>query len=245
MIRKEDQGETYHPPIQLTPYEKFWIENFHAHETPASLRLAADYLELLHAGDKVLEVGCAFGRVANFLARKKDVVVTGVDINPAEIDYAKENPENPNVSFEVMDGTDLKFPNNSFNAVVMSGVIGGVELEVRKNLLAEAYRVVKPGGTVAVAEFKMNLDDPKRVKKYEEDKETTREWGSRIIRRGLKILFIAKHFTEEELKELFSEAGFSSIESREDAIETAGIGDGIVEVRQQYTVWGMKPIIGY
>lgn len=231
-------------PRQLTPRERLWIENFHAGETPASLRFSSDYLKTLHSGDKVLEVGCAFGRVANFLVRNKDVVVTGVDINPAEIAAAQEHGDNPNVKFEVMDGTQLEYPDNSFNAVVMSGVIGGVELEVRKELLKEALRVVRPGGTVAVAEFKMNLGDPKRVKKYEDDERETGEWGSRIIKRGAKILFIARHFMEGELEKLFSDTGFSSIELREDLIETAGIVDGIVESRRQYTVWGTKPLEG-
>lgn len=229
------------PPRQLTARERLWIENFQAHETPASLKLATDYIDTLHAGDTVLEVGCAFGRVTNFLASNRDIVVKGVDINPNEIKYAKENPANPAVSFEIMDGTQLDFEDNSFDALVMLGVIGGVDPEIRESLLVEAYRVVRPDGTVAIAEFKINLDDPERVKKYEEDMATTGEWGSKIVRRNNKILFITKHFTEGELINLLSGARFDSIQSREYAIQTAGIGDGIVEVRQQYTVWGVKP----
>ena len=229
-------------PRQLTPREKMWVENFQAHETPASLKLAADYIDSLHPGDTVLEVGCAFGRVTNFLEKKRNVVATGIDINPAEINYAKEHSLHSKVDFAVMDGTQLELSDNSFNAVVMLGIIGGVESEIRETLLAEAYRVIKPGGTAAVAEFKMN-EDPVRVKKYEADAKITGEWGSKIVRKGDKILFIAKHFTEDELTKLFLGAGFSSVQSREDAIETAGIGDGIVEVRQQYTVWGFKSLL--
>lgn len=227
-------------PRQLTPRERMWIENFQAHETPASLKLADDYIGSLHPDDTVLEVGCAFGRVTNFLANNRNVSVTGVDINPVEINYAKETPVHSKVNFAVMDGTQLELPDNSFNAVVMVGIIGGVEPEIREWILTEAYRVVRSGGTVAIAEFKMNLSDPKRVKKYEEDKEITGEWGSRIVRKGNKILFIAKHFTEDELTKLLLDAGFCSMQSREHAVETAGIGDGIVEIRQQYTVWGVK-----
>lgn len=234
--------EKLHGRRELTLREKMWLDNFRAHETPASLHLADDYLNYLHPRDEVLEVGCAFGRVSNFLANSRDVVVTGVDINSAEIDYAKSNSDSPRVNFVIMDGTELDLPDNKFNAVVMLGVIGGVELNTRKDLLAEAFRVVKPGGTVAIAEFKMNLDDPKRVKKYEEDKAITGEWGSRIVKKGGRILFIAKHFTEDEIIGMFKDAGFCSLQSREHTIETVGIGDGILEVRQQYTVWGSKPL---
>lgn len=245
MVKEEE----FVPPRQLTPRERMWIDNFQAHETPASLRLADDFVNLLNPDDKVLEVGCAFGRVAIFLSNRKDVLVTGIDINKAEIKWAKDAGskfnKNEETNFEVMNGTQLSFDENEFDSVVMVGLLGGVELSVRKDLLKEAYRVVKPGGKIAVAEFKMNLTDSQQIKKYEEDMVITGEWGSRIIRRGTKILFIAKHFTEEELKTLLLDAGFESMESREQIIETVGIGDGEMKARQQYTVWGIKPIIGH
>ena len=229
-------------PRSLTLREKMWVENFRAHETPASLQLADEFVNSLRPSDVVLEVGCAFGRITDYLASKKKLVVVGVDINSAEIQYAKDNLTNPRVRFEVMDGSELDFPDNSFDVVVMLGVVGGVELEVRKNLLKEAHRVIKPGGAVAIAEFKMNLDDPDKVKKYEDDMKITGEWGSRIVKKGSKILFVAKHFTEEELINLLSDAGFSLIELREQTIEVAGIGDGIVEKRKQYNAWGVKAL---
>lgn len=229
-------------PRQLTIREQMWVDNFRKHETPGSLRLVEDFLGSLRPGNRVLEVGCASGRVSIFLAEKKKVVVTGVDINPHEINYAQENSVHPKVNLEVMDGTQLEFPDNQFDSVVMVGVLGGVGEEVREELLSEAYRVVKPGGTVAVAEFKMNLSNPEKLKKYKEDAKETGEWGSKIIRKGIKTLFIAKHFTEDELVEMFKDVGFCSIQSREhNSIKAAGIGDGIEEVRRQYTVWGVKP----
>ena len=230
-------------PAQLTPREKMWIENFHAHETPASLKLADDFVNLLNPNEEILEIGCAFGRVAIFLSNRRDVLVTGIDINRAEIKWAKDASSklNKKTSFEEMNGTELSFPNNNFDSVVMVGLLGGVELEVREDLLKEAHRVVKPGGKIAVAEFKINLDDPEQVKKYEADMAVTGEWGSRIVKKGPKILFIAKHFTEDELKELFFKSGFESIELREQTIETEGIGDGVRKARQQITVWGVKP----
>ncbi len=228
---------------QLTPRERLWIENFHAQDTPSSLRLAGDFVDLLHPGEKVLEVGCAFGRIANFLSNRKDVLVTGVDINSAEIKWARDASaklSNQTV-FQEMNGEELTFPENAFDFVVMVGVLGGVESEVRRNLLKEAYRVVKSGGKMAVAEFRMNLDDSEQVKKYEADMAITGEWGSRVVKKGGKVLFIAKHFKEGELTNLLLKAGFESIEIREQTIETVGIGDGIMKKRQQLTVWGIKP----
>jgi len=228
-------------PKNLTKRERLWLINFpNGYDIPGSLKLADDYINTLHPKAKILEVGCGIGRVIGHLVRHKNVDATGIDINRAAIKRSKEQRGCENAKFAVMDGTELKFPDNSFDNVIMTGVIGGVELEIREKLLTKAYRAVKPGGTVAVAEFKMNLDDPEKVKKYKDAEQTTHERGTRIIKRGDKEL-IVKHFNEDELIKLLTDAGFVSIQTRGESIETAGIGDGIVEARRQYTVWGTKP----
>ncbi len=239
-MNKEIAKEIPHDLKFYTPREAMWLK-FEAHETPATLRLADNYLNLLRPNDKVLDVGCAFGRVANFLAREKNVEVVGVDINRTEIRHAEKIKTSEKVKFKVMDGTQLECSENSFDAVVMAGVIGGVEVGVRKDLLKEAFRVLKSGGTVAVAEYGINLNDSERREKYKADFEKTGEWGSKIILVGKKKLLIVKHFAGKELRNLLSGAGFISIAIRKHSTESAGIGDGKVEKRPQYTVWGVKP----
>ena len=246
-MRKEIGGIR---PRELTPRERLWVDNFRAGETPGSLELAVKFINSLHSGDQVLEVGCGYGRMSISLRKKRNVSVTGVDINTHEISSAQKNSAYSEVGFEAMDGTQLEYLGDQFDSVVMVGVLGGVEREIREKLLSQAFRVVKPGGSLAVAEFKMNTSDPEKVEKYKADAKITGEWGSKIIRRRIKgidkILFVARHFTREELISMFEDAGFSSIQSREhNTIKAAGIGDGIEEVRRQYTVWGVKPIIGY
>lgn len=225
----------------LTHRERLWLKNYpNGYDIPGSLRLAGDFVQTIPFGSKVLEVGCGPGRVLKYLARKKGIEATGVDINRAAISFASTSYDNQAAIFRVMNGTALKFPDNSFDNVVMVGVLGGVEPEVRKKLMSEALRVVRPGGTVAVAEFKYNTD-PEKLEKYRTAEEITHEHGTRIIKRGDKEL-IVKHFTEDELIELLSNAGFTAIQTRGESIETAGIGDGIIEARRQYTIWGTKPL---
>lgn len=228
--------------LELTPRERSWVEIYpNGFDVPGSLELADDFINTIIPKSKVYEPGCGPGRVLMYLIRKKQIVPTGVDINRAAIKHAKENCSSNEASkFKVADATNSKFPNSSFDDVIMTGLIGGVEPEVRDRLMIEAYRVVKPGGRVAVAEFKFN-DDPEKREKYDKAFERTGERGTRIIKKGDKEL-IVKHFTEDELIELFTKAGFISIQTRGESIETAGLGDGIVEARRQYTVWGTKPL---
>lgn len=237
----QQEGSTNLP--QLSTREKYWTANFEMGRTPASLRLDKEFLdEYIKPGEITLEIGSGWGRVAEFLAKEKGARVVGVDINRKEVGFARAFHSHANVLYEDMDGTDLALPDNSFNSVIMLGVLGGVEPEIRPKILEEACRVVEPGGRVAVCEFKMNLGDPTRIDKYIKDEEITGEWGARIVRDANDdILFIAKHFQEEELIGLLTAAGLESVEIREQTISVAGIGDGIVEERQQFTVWGMKP----
>lgn len=244
MVKGEKEASSGEPQ-NLTTWEIKWIDNFpDGYDIPGSLKLADDYTGTLRSKAKVLDIGCGTARVIEHLIKHKDVEATGIDINRAAIKRAKERRGCENAQFGVGDGASMKFPDNNFDNVIMTGVIGGVELEIRKKILAEAYRVVRPGGTVAVAEFKMNLDDPEKIKKYDDAEQITHERGTKIIKRGGKELFV-KHFTEDELIKMFSDAGFISIQTRGEAMEPGpGLGDGIVEVRRQYTVWGTKPLGG-
>jgi ubiquinone/menaquinone biosynthesis C-methylase UbiE len=226
-----------------TVRETLLVENFHGNEIPSSLELGEEYLRLICPDSLVADAGCGFGRISNFLADSKRALVMGFDINCSGIKYAKENCPSWRTNFYVMDATQTEFGRNTFDHWVGVGLLGSVEKDVRVDALKEAFRVLKPGGTIAIAEFKMNLDDSEQREKYKRDKDETGEWGSRIVRnkKGDKVLLIGKHFTKEELIQLLTDAGFVSIQPVETPIESAGIGDGQMKVRTQHTVWGFKP----
>jgi ubiquinone/menaquinone biosynthesis C-methylase UbiE len=230
---------------KLTPYEMLWRENFSGKEIPASLNLATEFIDLLNPGEDVVDIGCGFGRVANLLSIKKDVTVVGVDINESAIEEAREHTTkiNENTLFDVGNGADLIFSDNQFDAAILVGVVGGVELEERQVMLSEAYRVLKPGGKIAIAEYELNDANPKKREKYEAGYRETKEWGGKIIRikdgEGEKILYV-KHFAPIELELLLKQAGFISIQVKEDEVKSKGLGDGIEETRKQLTAWGFK-----
>jgi ubiquinone/menaquinone biosynthesis C-methylase UbiE len=238
MVQEEREGSG--ELSNLTKRERQWIVNYpNGYDVPGSLKVAEDYVNTMLFEERVLEIGCGIGRVLGYLIKKKGIDATGVDINNAAIKHATENCDGKS-KFYKMNGVDLKFADNSFDKVVMVGLVGGVEMEEREKLMNEAFRVVKPGGTVAIAEFKYNTD-PAKLQKYLDAEEITHEKGTRIIKRGDRELTV-KHFTEDELIGLFSKAKFTSIQTRGESIEGPGLGDGLVEIRRQYTVWGTKPV---
>lgn len=99
------------------------------------------------APSHVLDCGCGTGI---FAASFPSTNYTGIDISPKYIDRARKC--NPNHRFEVMDATSLEFAGETFDAAMISGVIHHLPVVESQRMLAEVYRVLKPGGKLLLWE---------------------------------------------------------------------------------------------
>jgi ubiquinone/menaquinone biosynthesis C-methylase UbiE len=100
-------------------------------------------------GADVLEVGCGTGAVSRVVANLDGVSgVTGVDPSPVFIAKATELGGPANLSFEQGDGRELRFGPDTFDLVIFHTVL--CHLPGPDLALAEAFRVLRPGGQVAV-----------------------------------------------------------------------------------------------
>lgn len=91
----------------------------------------------------VLDVGCGPHPGPEFFAEKAKRVVA-IDISPEAIEYAKSHFSKENLRYLVMDATELKFPDESFEVVISLEVIEHIK-DYRK-YLSEIKRVIKPEG---------------------------------------------------------------------------------------------------
>jgi ubiquinone/menaquinone biosynthesis C-methylase UbiE len=101
-------------------------------------------------GAHVLDVGCGTGVATRRAAARTGATgrVLGIDISPGMIEAARRNT-NSHVDLAVMDAEALEFEPGSFDAVVsLCAVLHFPSLE---RAIAEMHRVLKPGGTLAVA----------------------------------------------------------------------------------------------
>lgn len=101
---------------------------------------------------KVLDFACGNGENA-FLAAKYDCIVDGIDISPDGINFAnkKKNEilEGKNCNFQVMDGENLAFQENSFDLAIEYGALHHVDLD---RTLSELARVLKKNGEMLCIE---------------------------------------------------------------------------------------------
>ena len=107
------------------------------------VRLLDDFIERLPANAKVLDAGCGAGvPISQMLSVHFDV--TGVDFSEAQFKLAEKNV--PKAKFLCQDMTKLDFPEDTFDGICSYYAIIHVPREEHQPLLANFYRMLKPGG---------------------------------------------------------------------------------------------------
>ena len=118
----------------------------------AGVRRVAFGLSGPEPGWHVLDVGCGTG---TGLVRYAEAgcAVAGVDVSPSMLEKATERL-GESADLRLTDGGPLPFDDDRFDLVMTSFVLHEVEAGKRPAVLAEMVRVLKPGGTVMVVDFR-------------------------------------------------------------------------------------------
>lgn len=116
-----------------------------------------DIVARVHAGDRVLDVGCGTGTLAVQLARK-GAQVTGIDISPPMLSQAAQRVDGEaladRVELKEMGAVDLDtaFLAGSFDTVVSTLVFSELSDDEIDYALAECLRILKPTGKLFIAD---------------------------------------------------------------------------------------------
>src|SRR5215212_4621378 len=96
-------------------------------------------------GKRVLEVSCGAGGGGSYIMRTfRPTSYTGLDLNPASIDFCRSRHEIPGLDFVQGDAEDLPFADQSFDAVI--NVEASHQYPHFESFLSEVARVLRPGG---------------------------------------------------------------------------------------------------
>jgi SAM-dependent methyltransferase len=110
----------------------------------------------VHSGQRVLDVGCGTGVVAVTAARS-GARVTGLDLTPALLERARENARIAGVDIDWHEGDveNLPFEDGAFDVVLSQ--FGHIFAPRPDVAVAQMLRVLKPGGTIALATWPPEL----------------------------------------------------------------------------------------
>jgi arsenite methyltransferase len=99
---------------------------------------------------RAIEIGSGTGAISRMIAdRAPGAEVIGFEPSPEFVSYAENlKGDRPNLTFETGDGAALRYASATFNLAAMHTVLSHVT-EPRA-LLAEAFRVLAPGGMLVV-----------------------------------------------------------------------------------------------
>jgi SAM-dependent methyltransferase len=98
--------------------------------------------------DRVLDIGCGIGSGSAILLNAGAGKVTGVDINPKAIEYARDHYHREGLDFLCLSAADLPFLDGFFDLVVAMEIIEHLPESQHIRFLKECSRVLKNGGKI-------------------------------------------------------------------------------------------------
>src|SRR5256884_7881389 len=156
-------------------------------------------LAALAPGEIVLDLGSGGGIDVLLSAQRVGPTgkAYGLDMTDEMLDLARENQQKagvPNVEFLKGEIEDIPLPDGSVDVIISNCVIN---LSADKDrVLAEAFRVLKPGGQLAVSDVVVRGEVPPAIRKSVE----------------LWIGCVAGALEEQEYREKLTKAGFGAID---------------------------------
>lgn len=166
------------------------------------------------SGGRVLDVATGVGNFVHFLrAGLKDYEsIIGIDTMDGAVDHARKAFEDDRVSFRTMDACQMIFEDDTFDTVsIMASIHHFEHLDA---VMQEVRRVLRPGGTLIVAE--MHGDGPSDAARTGIE---LHRWAAEVDSAAGQ--FHGQTLSRDALLELIRGWDWSSVEIREWAEEKA------------------------
>lgn len=169
---------------------------------PGGMGLTRRLLEAAapQAGSRIVEFGPGVGRTAELLLATGPATYRGVDPNPQGREQVNAVLHgHPQAEYVVADAASTGLPEGQADLVVGEAMLTMQSQEAKRAIVAEAARLLAPGGRYAIHELALRAD------RDEAELEATRRHLSRIIKVG------ARPLPQEDWCTLLQDAGLEVV----------------------------------
>ncbi len=151
----------------------------------------------IEPGQKVLDAGCGVGGSLFYLAREYGIKGVGITLSEKQMEFAEKLRRQKtfagSLSFSLEDYCNTSFPDNSFDVVWCIESI--TSTPTKEKFAREAYRLLKKGGKLIVADY-YKLADHQLLEKWR------KTWS------------MAPFVTSAEFEKIVTSAGFNLLAGR-------------------------------
>ena len=173
--------------------------------------------------NRILDMGCGIGQLSVALKERfSNAEVWGVDVAAPMVRYGHMRAVDlgVDVNFAQRLAEDTKFPDNHFDVVTSYILHHEVTAEATEQIIAEAYRVLRPGGVFFPIDF------------YTGGKRPTNAWGT-------FSMWVDHRWNNEVWREEYDSVDFPGI-MRAVGFDTTE--EGPPAWRRRHNVLGVKPV---
>ena len=153
----------------------------------------------------ILDIGSSFGLGTRFIKKAYPLSkIYGLDLSPYFVTISKylETLNPHDLEFIHANVEDIPFDSETQDLVTAQFLFHEVPKEPSQNILNQVYRVLKPGGTIAI----LDLDPDRLLKKLNNN--IFRKWGFEVTEPHIK------EYYQTDISKLLEEAKFTKIEKK-------------------------------
>jgi len=147
----------YVHPNAVRFWEREWLVNLILWQNYRRLSEAALNALGESLPGRTLQIACVYGDLTARMSRRAEAAggtIDVVDVLPVQLENLRQKlPDNAPVRRLLRNSEDMALPSASYDRVLLFFLLHEQPEDVRRRTLAEAMRVVRPGGSVVIVDY--------------------------------------------------------------------------------------------